>query len=36
MRKDGGTYAVPVLINDTITLDFTVDSGASAVVVPAD
>ncbi len=34
--KEGGTYAVPVLINGTLTLNFTVDSGASDVMVPAD
>ena len=33
---DGGTVVVPVVINDTITLDFIVDSGASDVSVPAD
>jgi len=27
---------VPVLINGKITLDFTVDSGASEVTIPAD
>ena len=36
MKKDGGTYVVPVLINNAITLDFTVDSGASDVSIPAD
>jgi clan AA aspartic protease (TIGR02281 family) len=32
----GGTFIVPVTINAKIELDFTVDSGASTVVVPAD
>ena len=36
MKKMGGTYVVPVLINNAITLDFTVDSGASDVSIPAD
>lgn len=33
---DGGTYTVPVSINDTIVLRFTIDSGASDVSIPAD
>lgn len=36
MKKEGGTYVVPVLINNAITLGFTVDSGASDVSIPAD
>lgn len=36
MKRSGGTYAVPVLINNAITLDFVVDSGASDVSIPAD
>lgn len=36
MKKDRGTYVVPVVINNTITLDFTVDSGASDVTIPLD
>ena len=36
MKKDGGTYVVPVVINDAITLDFTVDSGAADVSIPED
>jgi clan AA aspartic protease (TIGR02281 family) len=36
MKKEGGTYVVPVLINNAITLDFLLDSGASDVSVPAD
>ena len=34
--RDGGTFKVPVLINGVITLDFTVDSGAADVSIPAD
>jgi predicted aspartyl protease len=36
LKKAGGTFVVPVQINGAITLDFTVDSGASDVSVPAD
>ncbi len=36
MQKDGGTYVVPVLINNSITLKFVVDSGAADVSIPAD
>ena len=36
LKKEGGTFVVPVLINGAITLDFTVDSGAADVSVPAD
>jgi clan AA aspartic protease (TIGR02281 family) len=36
MKREGGTYVVPVLINNAITLDFMVDSGASDVSIPAD
>ena len=36
MKKEGGTYIVPVLINNAITLDFMVDSGASDVSIPED
>jgi clan AA aspartic protease (TIGR02281 family) len=34
--KGSGTLTVPVEINDTMTLNFIIDSGASDVVVPAD
>ena len=34
--SDGGTFRVPVTINGQLTLNFTVDSGASDVSVPAD
>jgi len=32
----GGTFVVPVLINETIKLNFTIDSGAADVSIPAD
>jgi clan AA aspartic protease (TIGR02281 family) len=32
----GGTFSVPVTLNDRLTLDFIVDSGASDVSIPAD
>jgi len=34
--SDGGTFKVPVTINGQLTLNFTVDSGASDVSIPAD
>ena len=36
LKRVGGTFVVPVEINEAITLDFTVDSGAADVSVPAD
>ena len=36
MQIEGGTYVVPVLINNAITLNFVVDSGAADVSIPAD
>jgi clan AA aspartic protease (TIGR02281 family) len=33
---EGGTFLVPVQINNALTLDFMIDSGASDVSVPAD
>jgi predicted aspartyl protease len=36
LQKDGGTFAVPVTINDALTLNFAVDSGATDVSIPAD
>ena len=36
LQSQGGTYVVSVVINDVITLKFTVDSGASDVSIPAD
>jgi len=35
-RHGGGVQSVPVKINDALTLDFLVDSGAAAVSMPAD
>ena len=34
--KKGGVYEIPVEINGVITLNFTLDTGASEVQVPAD
>jgi clan AA aspartic protease (TIGR02281 family) len=36
LQKQGGTYALPVLINSALTLNFVVDSGASDVSIPSD
>ena len=36
MNIENGIYVVPVLINDAITLNFVVDSGATDVSIPAD
>jgi len=36
LQKQGGTFVVPVLINNAITLNFVVDSGAADVSIPAD
>ena len=36
MKAEGGIYVVPVVINDAITLDFVVDSGAADVSIPVD
>ena len=36
LEISGGVYVVPIRLNDTITLDAVVDSGASDVSVPAD
>jgi gag-polyprotein putative aspartyl protease len=36
IEKRGGTYRVPVRINDTITLPFLLDTGAADLVIPAD
>ena len=35
MKKTGGTFEVPVRINGALALDFTVDSGAADVMIPA-
>jgi aspartyl protease family protein len=36
LASDGGTFLVPVTINEQITLKFVLDSGASDVSIPAD
>jgi clan AA aspartic protease (TIGR02281 family) len=36
LQKRGGTFVVPVTINNTLQLPFTIDSGASDVSIPAD
>jgi hypothetical protein len=36
IERHGSTYRVPVRINDTITLPFLLDTGASDLVIPAD
>lgn len=36
LSMDGGTFVIPVLINDQITLNFTIDSGAADVSIPVD
>jgi len=36
LKSEGSTYVVPALINGRITLNFTVDSGAADVSIPAD
>ena len=36
LGEAGGTYTVPVRLNDVITLDFVLDSGASEVQIPVD
>ena len=36
IKIEGGTFIVPVTLNDKLTLDFTIDTGASDVAVTAD
>jgi hypothetical protein len=36
LRKEAGVLVVPVSVNNTLTLEFTLDSGAADVVIPAD
>jgi clan AA aspartic protease (TIGR02281 family) len=36
LKREGGVFVLPVQVNDRITLDFTIDSGAADVVIPAD
>jgi hypothetical protein len=36
IRRSGGEYLVPVRINQTITLPFILDTGATVLTIPAD
>ena len=36
LKEAAGALLVPVVINDSVKLDFTLDSGASVVTIPAD
>lgn len=36
LRSSGGTFSVPVRVNNSVMLDFIIDTGASNVVIPAD
>ena len=36
LLEKGGTYLVPAVINDSIKLNFVIDSGAADVSIPAD
>jgi hypothetical protein len=36
LKKESGTYLIPVQINGAITLSFIIDSGASDVQIPVD
>jgi clan AA aspartic protease (TIGR02281 family) len=36
MTGHHGTYRVPARVNDTLTVEFTIDSGASDVLIPAE
>jgi clan AA aspartic protease (TIGR02281 family) len=36
MMSEHGTFVVPVVLNNSVTLKFTIDSGAADVSVPAD
>ena len=36
LKAEGGELLVPVVINDSVKLDFMLDSGASIVTIPAD
>jgi len=36
IQRRGGNYLVPGIVNNVMTLNFTVDSGASIVSIPAD
>ena len=36
LKREGGVLVLPVQINNSITIDFIIDSGASDVVLPLD
>ena len=36
LKEEAGELLAPVVINDSVKLDFTLDSGASVVTIPAD
>jgi clan AA aspartic protease (TIGR02281 family) len=36
LKEEGGGFSVPVVINDTLSLRFLIDSGAADVSIPAD
>ena len=36
LKQEAGALLVPVMINDSVKLDFMLDSGASVVTIPAD
>jgi clan AA aspartic protease (TIGR02281 family) len=36
LKREAGALRVPVVINDSVKLDFTLDSGAAVVTIPAD
>jgi hypothetical protein len=36
LTRGGGTFEVPVIINGALQLNFTIDSGAAVVIIPAD
>ena len=36
LKEEGGALLVPVVINDSVKLDFMLDSGAAVVSIPAD
>ena len=36
LTRGGGTFEVPVIINGALQLNFTIDSGAADVIIPAD
>ena len=36
LKDEGGALLVPVVINDSVKLDFMLDSGAAVVTIPAD